>query len=224
VNATHAREFLTAAAACDAASDYSGPRELVDAVAPALPGAEWEFSFRGGDPASLRLGLLVCGDSASGRTALARALDVDEEDLVGEPAAGRPWVDASWDMAGGRWRTIETARADGRGAVLRVLRPKAGPPRRLVERPFSAAVFPEPIGSGLATFHALSPIRAVQSAPGRPGWTLALLRPLPWPLLLRCDVSAALAPRAAQLSLLLRDARVVALDFDGEALWARLVG
>jgi hypothetical protein len=67
-------------------------------------------------------------------------------------------------------------------------------------------------------------VAEVRTVPGSPGWTLVLERPLAWPLFLRCDVSAAFAPRAAQLSLILRDARLVALDFDGEALWARFVG
>lgn len=224
MNAAQAREFLSAASACDAGSDYSGPRELVDALAPVLPGAEWEFAFRGGDSAALRLGLLVCGDSAAGRAVLARALDVDEEALAGAPAARRPWVDAAWDLKAGHWTAVESARADARGTIVRALKPKAGPARRLAARPFSAKAFPEPVSSALAAFDALCPVAEVQSVPGRPGWTLALARPLAWPLLLRCDLSAAFAPRAAQLSLLLRDARVVALDFDGEALWARLVG
>ena len=55
-------------------------------------------------------------------------------------------------------------------------------------------------------------------------WSLLLERPLPWPLFLRCDLSAAFQPRASQFSLLLRDAGIVALDFDGEALWARFSG
>ena len=85
---------------------------------------------------------------------------------------------------------------------------------------FSAAAFAEPVASALKAFHALSPVARVRAAPkGR--WTLELERPLPWPLFLRCDVSAAFAPRAAQLSLILRDAPVSALEFDGEALWAR---
>lgn len=84
---------------------------------------------------------------------------------------------------------------------------------------FSPAAFAEPIASALKVFHALAPIAEVQFAPkGR--WTLILARPLPWPLFLRCDVAAAFAPRAAWLTLILRDAPVTALEFDGEALCA----
>lgn len=82
---------------------------------------------------------------------------------------------------------------------------------------FSPAAFAEPIASALKAFHALAPIAEVRFAPkGR--WTLILQRPLPWPLFLRCDVSAVFAPRAAWLTLILRDAPVTALEFDGEAL------
>lgn len=88
---------------------------------------------------------------------------------------------------------------------------------------FSPGAFAEPVASALKDFDALAPVAEVRAAPkGR--WTLILARPLPWPLFLRCDLSAAYAPRAAQLSLILRDARIDALEFDGEALWARCAG
>gem|GEM_PF-2519312 len=224
MNPPHAKEFLAAAAACDPGGNYAGPRALVDSVASIMPGAEWQVAVRGGDASALRLGLLVCGDSAAGRAALARVLGVAAEDIVGEPASGRPWIDAAWDLSGGRWTSVERARAAKGVETLRQLLPKPGPERRLASRRFAAALFPEPIASGLEVFDALEKIGAVQSAAGRDGWTLTLARPVPWPRFLRCDVAAAFVPRAAQLSLLLRDARVAALDFDGDALWARLVG
>jgi hypothetical protein len=88
---------------------------------------------------------------------------------------------------------------------------------------FSPAAFAEPVASALKTFDALCPIAEVRR--GKAGaWTLVLSRPVAWPLFLRCDLSAAFTPGAAQWSLVLRDARVAALDFDGEALWARCVG
>lgn len=88
---------------------------------------------------------------------------------------------------------------------------------------FSAAAFAEPVASALKAFDGLAPISEVRfAAKGR--WTLILSRPLAWPLFLRCDLTAAFAPRAAQLSLVLRDARIDALEFDGEALWARCSG
>lgn len=85
---------------------------------------------------------------------------------------------------------------------------------------FSAEAFAEPVAAALKAFDALSPIAEVRAA-SKGRWTLVLARPLPWPLFLRCDLSSAFAPRAAQISLILRDAPVAALEFDGEALWAR---
>jgi hypothetical protein len=99
-----------------------------------------------------------------------------------------------------------------------ILRPRDGKAGKT--RPFSPTAFDEPIATALKDFQALAPVASVRVAPGG-AWTMILKRPLAWPLFLRCDVAASFAPRAAQLSLVLRDARVVALDFDGEALWAR---
>lgn len=114
-------------------------------------------------------------------------------------AAGR--LDAAWDPGKAAW-----------------LFQRAGAPKgKLV--PFRAKDFAAPVDEALARFHRLNPIASVRRDGAR--WTLILERPLAWPLFLRCDLSAAFAPRASQLSLLLRDSRIVALDFDGEALWAR---
>lgn len=88
---------------------------------------------------------------------------------------------------------------------------------------FSPAAFEEPVASALKTFAALCPVSEMRLGPGG-AWSLTLERPVPWPAFLRCDLSAAFVPRAAQWSLVLRDARVAALDFDGEALWARCSG
>lgn len=112
----------------------------------------------------------------------------------------------------------------GDGFEVKVARRSGAPARAPAPRRFSAADFAEPIASALKTFDALASISDVRRARGGAAWTLILAKPLPWPLFLRCDLSAAFAPRAAQLSLILRDARVIALDFDGEALWARFVG
>jgi hypothetical protein len=103
-------------------------------------------------------------------------------------------------------------------SVKLVARPVASSKRRR----FSTKVFEEPVASALAVFHGLCEIAAVESS-AKGGWTLILAEPVPWPLFLRTDLSAPFVPRAAQLSLLLRDLRVTALDFDGEALWARFV-
>lgn len=110
------------------------------------------------------------------------------------------------------------------GAALARLSRRGAAPERRAGRPFKAADFEEPIASALKAFDALAKIASVERRPGRPGWTLVLAKPLAWPLFLRCDLAASFAPRAAPLSLILRDARVAALDFDGEALWARCVG
>lgn len=163
MNSIHARRWLTAAAACDAQGDYSGPLALV-----AERAGPWEGAVSGGS-AAVRL-------------------------LAGG-------LDAGWDPRAGAW-----------------LFRRSGPPKgKLV--PFRAKDFAAPVDEALARFHLLNPIASVRFEKDR--WTLILERPLAWPLFLRCDLSAAFAPRASQLSLLLRDARIVALDFDGEALWAR---
>ena len=117
-------------------------------------------------------------------------------------------LEAVWNSKTSRW--------------LRAPKPLSA--RNLVGKDFSAALFEEPVASALAAFDALAPIEEVRFAPDRPGWILILAAPLAWPLFLRCDVAAAFTPLAAALSLLLRDARVSALDFDGDALWARLIG
>lgn len=137
-------------------------------------------------------------------------------DPAGDYAAAREAVAAA---PGAEWELSVC----GSGAVPRLSR-RGEPPARGRSKPFRAADFDEPVASALAAFDALAGIAAVERAPGDPGWTLVLRRPLAWPLFLRCDLAASFAPRAAALTLLLRDARVVALDFDGEALWARCVG
>lgn len=138
---------------------------------------------------------------------------------------------ASCDPAGayaGVQDALAAVTADGSGADWEVSLRGGDPPavrarrRAAVEggARFSPSAFAEPVASALKAFDALAPVARVLSAPkGR--WTMVLARPLPWPLFLRCDVSAAFAPRAAQISLILRDAPVSALEFDGEALWAR---
>jgi hypothetical protein len=105
----------------------------------------------------------------------------------------------------------------GEAPALRV-EPAAAPAKG---KPFSAGDFEEPIASALKAFHILSPVSSVLFGKDGASWTLVLARPLPWPLFLRCDLAASFVPRSAQLSLELRDARVTALEFDGEALWAR---
>lgn len=113
-------------------------------------------------------------------------------------------LDAAWDPRSGAWLYKKTGAPKGRAV------------------PFRAKDFAAPVDEALARFHRLCPVASVRR--DGPRWTLNLERPLAWPLFLRCDLSAAFAPRASQLSLLLRDARIVALDFDGEALWARFSG
>jgi hypothetical protein len=141
-------------------------------------------------------------------------------DPAGDYAARQELVAAQAEP-GAEW---EGAVRGGDAFEVKVARRSAAPARGPAARRFSAADFAEPVASALKTFDALAPIAEVRRERGAAGWTLVLAKPLPWPLFLRCDVSAAFAPRAAQLSLILRDARVIALDFDGEALWARFVG
>ncbi|NNN04368.1 MAG: hypothetical protein HKL90_00570 [Elusimicrobia bacterium] len=199
MNAVQLRAFLSTASAVAPAEDYSGPRALVDAVATNAPDAVWRLAACGASPSRLKLS------------------------LVGSDAA-HPRLDALWDACKASWTAVDSARMDELPAAARALLPAAGPERRRTARAFSAAAFEEPVASALAAFHALEPVAAVLTARRWDGWTLELARPLPWPRFLRCDLAAAFAPRAAALSLLLRDARVVALDFDGEELWARLSG
>lgn len=224
MNSVYARELLAAAAACDPASDYAGPREFVEALAAAAPACEWQAAFSGGTATALRLALRFCGDLAAARAAVARILPVDADALDVAPAAARPWLDAAWDAKTGTWTGVELARGAEGGDVLRSLAPKSGPEKKILSRRFSPADFEEPVAGALKNFAALEPVAAVQTVRGRPGWTLTLARPAAWPNFLRCDLAAAFVPRAAQLTLLLRDARVVALDFDGDALWARCSG
>lgn len=199
MNAVQLRALLSAAASGAPTEDFSGPHALVDAVAADTPDAAWRPAVCGASPSRLKLA------------------------LVGADAA-RPRLDALWDARKASWSAVEFARAAAPSAAARALLPAPAPERRRTSRAFSAAAFQEPVASALAAFHALEPVAAVITGQGANAWTLALARPLPWPSFLRCDLAAAFAPRAAPLSLLLRDARVVALDFDGEELWARLSG
>lgn len=89
-------------------------------------------------------------------------------------------------------------------------------------RKFSAKAFPAPIDEALRVFDALAPVESMRVGP-KGAWTLEFRRPLAWPLFLRCDLAASFVPKASALTVVLRDANVVALDFDGEALWARFV-
>lgn len=220
MNSRQALDFWNAAAACDPAESYDLAAKLVAAVAEAAPAAEWEAAVRGGDASVLRLALLRVGAEGA-RSALARALSFDEAELSSEPAASRPWIDATWSAAAGSWTKVELATRARAGDRLRQIVPKPGPERTLATRRFSARSFKEPIAGALRNFHVLEPIASMQFEDGGSGWSLLLARPPAWPRFLRCDLAAAFAPRSAPLSLLLRDARVVALDFDGEAFWAR---
>lgn len=224
MNGRHLREWLTAAASCDPGGSYGGLQELAAAVSEAVPVGEWEGAVRGGDAAALRVALRPCGDLGPARAAYARVLGLPASALADEPARSRSWVDARWDAKEGRWTRVVAATRGPRGEALKTLLPETGASRALALKRFAADDFDEPVASTLAAFARLCPIAAVQTAAGGEGWTLVLAAPVPWPSFLRSDLSAAFVPRAAQLSLLLRDARVVALDFDGEALWARFVG
>ena len=132
-----------------------------------------------------------------------------EENERAQERAGASSAAPAWEVRvrGGESPALSAAPAPG--------------PRKDKAHPFRASAFEEPVASALAAFHALAPVAAIR-VPASGGWTLELERPLAWPLFLRCDLAASFTPRAAQLSLILRDARIAALDFDGEALWARL--
>ena len=225
MNAKALKDFLAASSACDPASSLTGPTELAAAVAEAAPGLEWDISVGGCPPPNLRLALRSPGGfDAALAAAAAQALGIDAASFAGEPPAFRPWLEAAWNSKTSRWHAVDIGGRDRRGDTVRRLRPKREPARPVADKDFTAASFAEPVATALAAFAALAPIDKIQFTAGRRGWTLILSAPLAWPLFLRCDVAAAFAPRAAQLSLLLRDARVTALEFDGDALWARLVG
>ena len=207
MNSRQCGQWLEAAAACDPGGSYDGPLRLVSALGAAAPGALWEGAVSGGDASALRV---ACRppktELAAARAALSSLLPAAARQASADP---RAWLDAAWEgRGGGRWTETDF------GARFAKLR----------RRPFSAEIFAAPVSETLIAFSALCPIVEIQDAPGRTVWTLILAKPEPWPTFLRCDAAAAFAPRAAQLSLLLRDARVRALDFDGEALWARFVG
>jgi hypothetical protein len=193
LNATALKDYLAAASANEPSASFMGPRKLLAAAAAATPSGEWEIGISAGDASVLRLALR----SPDGLAAI-------------------------WNSKASRWLRVELARRDRLGKTLRSFSPKLRSARTLPAVDFSASIFEEPVASALAAFDALAPIGRIQIAPGRRSWTLNLAAPPAWPLFLRCDIASAFAPRAAQLSLLLRDARVVALDFDGDALWARL--
>jgi hypothetical protein len=221
MNAAQARAFLAAAAASDPKGDYSGPLRLIEAAS-AAPGCEWQVAVRGDDSNLLRLVLPPSG-APGARAALAVALAVEESLLPERPAVSRPWLDAVWSARARSWTKVEVSFMTEGGERTRAVAPRSGAARDVRVGPFSAGAFEEPISTALRSFHALEPLATIQRIDARPGWTLILAKSAPWHRFLRSDLAASFAPRAAQLSLLLRDARVAALDFDGEALWARLV-
>lgn len=197
MNSLQALRWLRATAACDPKGDYRGPLALLSACG----ACDWEgaVSARG----ALRLlPRPPRALPAAARARAARLLGLAR--LPAGPDREGFWLDAAWDPASGSWSRAAAGGVPGR------------------PRPFRPRDFAAPVGEALARFHALCPLASSRRVGA--SWSLALERPLPWPLFLRCDLSAAFQPRASQLSLLLRDARVVALDFDGEALWARFRG
>ncbi len=197
MNSLQLKGALAALGAAPGSPDFSGPAALLAAVADARPGVEWLASVRAGSPERLRLSFEADADS---RRAAARALG-----RADFPGKGRGLIEADWDGARKAWIA----------AGPRAPRPRAR---------FSPEAFPSPIAEGLAAFHAREPLAGVEFGPGSGVWTLLPARPVPWPRFLRCDLSAAFAPRAAALCLAFRDARIVALEFDATALWARLTG
>ena len=216
MNSFHCRRWLEALAAVDTTNAWEGPL----ALAAALPDAEWEGAIRGDEPGTVRLAARGKPTPES-RKAAAKALGLAPDALGSDAGSSEsPWLDARWDARSRQWRAVELGLSGG----VRRLLPVSGPVRKLKSKPFKAKDFGEPSAAALAEFHALVPVRRVISTEGRDGWILELERFIPWPLFLRCDVSAAFTARASQLSLLLRDARVRAIEFDGEALWARFVG
>jgi len=199
MNTVHARRWLKAAAACDFQGSYAGPLALLEACAPL--DCAWQGAVSGAGGSVRLLPRPLVATSASVRAAAALVLGLKN---VPPPAANGDWIDAAWDTRKGSWTAVRTGAPKG----------KVGP--------FRAKDFAEPVNEALARFHRLNPLASVRRT--GEAWSLILERPLPWPLFLRCDLSAAFQPRSSQLSLLLRDAGVTALDFDGEALWARFSG
>ncbi len=199
MNAVHVRRWLKAAAACDFEGSYAGPLALVEACAPLE--CVWQGAVCGADGSVRLLPRPLAAVPSSVRAATALVLGLKS---VPASSANGDWIDAAWDPRKGSWTAV-----------------RAGAPKGKVG-PFRAKDFAEPVSEALARFHRLSPLSSVRRS--GEAWSLFIERPLPWPLFLRCDLSAAFQPRASQLSLLLRDSGVTALDFDGEALWARFSG
>ncbi len=210
MNGHYLGDFLSAMAACDAEGSYEDLRRLASALSEPNVAAKWEVGLCGADPSVLRLALRECADIKAARAALSKILGLPASRFAGEPAQSCAWITVHWDANKKTFRSVDVC---GRGSRR----------DRLKSRRFSAKAFEEPVASALANFAGLAPIKAVQSLEGG-GWSLVLEKPLPWPLFLRCDISGAFSARAAQLTLMLRDVRIVALDFDDDALWARIVG
>jgi hypothetical protein len=219
VNAHALAAWIDAAEACRG-GDWRHPRALALASAKAS-GVDWLVGVRAASPVAR----LLPGGPASSREpflrAAATALGVYLPSVpASDPAPGERWLDAWWEPAAGRWERLELRLGAGRSERTRPLLP-AGEERPSRRSAFRAAAFEPPEAAArLADLHALAPVRAVARSAGRPGWTLILEEPLPWPLFLALDASASFTAESAPLSLLMRDARVAALDFDGEALWA----
>lgn len=117
---------------------------------------------------------------------------------------GASWQAAAWDLETGAG-----------GPFL--------PEKKGKEAKFKPGVFGEPaLDRALRDFHALCPIEAI-SFQGE-GWSLRFALPPRWPLFARCEISGAFTQFSSQLALFLLDRRVTGLEFDGEALWARVRG
>jgi hypothetical protein len=216
MNAKQMSDLLTTHAAGVAQAGFEDPVECVRAISRAVPQARWQAAVCGEDETRIRILLTT----PTAPAIVAGPLSLDPSRLAQSPARTRPWLDALWDGKERKWLRVEAATRSKGGDLLQVLVPAPQAARPLMQTPLRTAGFDESIAAALHVFDALEPLSGVQRA--GTDWSLILRRPISWPHFLRTDLSAAFSPRAAHWALVLRDARVCALDFDG-ALWARCV-
>jgi hypothetical protein len=224
VNRKERQEWIRAVGACLPDAEIRPMLKAADALDDACAG-RWEASVSGLGPKLAGLRFFGSADYAAFKKAAAEAFALKAV-LPEAPAAGFPWLAASWDLGTGRRIALRLFGAGARGQAAAVdYGPKGQLAKRVALRParFDARIFEEPaLERALAEFHRLCPASSLTIEPS--GWALKLESPLRWPLFARCDLSAAFAPSSSQLALFLLDRKVTELTFDGEALWAHCAG
>lgn len=218
MNRKERSEWIDALGACLAGTEVGPMRAAADALDDACAGW-WEASVCGLGPRLAGLRFFGAGDYAAFTKAAAKAFALKAV-LPEAPAAGFPWLAATWDLGTGRRLSL---RFFGDGAFDFDAKGRLTRRAPIKTKRFDAGAFGDPaLEKALGEFAALSPVRAMTIEPS--GWALKLERPVRWPMFARCDVSAAFTPSSSQFALFLLDRKVTELSFDGEALWAHCRG